>query len=153
MLLYQEIQCLFNSHEWGDSAERWCYSSRKTLRFIQYSFKEQTEFTILIKLLDHLVLYIKDSLTKTAVFLPFTYKWWYCTKLMSLTHENTDRQHSMQKLTQFTMLNKVQGPLAWNINASLTRPVVLLPFTWTGWCSRKLMLLILENTERNAVLL
>jgi hypothetical protein len=38
-------------------------------------------------------------------------------------------QHSFQKLTQFTMLNKVQGPVAGNINASLARAAVLLPFT------------------------
>jgi hypothetical protein len=41
----------------------------------------------------------------------------------------TVAQRSFQKLTQFTMLNKLQEPLAWNINASLTRAAVLLPFT------------------------
>jgi hypothetical protein len=35
-------------------------------------------------------------------------------------------QRSFQKLTQFTMLNKVQDPLACNINPSLTRAAVLL---------------------------
>jgi hypothetical protein len=38
-------------------------------------------------------------------------------------------QRSFQKLTQFTMLNKVQGPLACTINASLTGAAVLLAFT------------------------
>jgi hypothetical protein len=37
------------------------------------------------------------------------------------------------------MLNKLQEPLACNINASLTRAEVLLPFTWKGRFSRKLM--------------
>jgi hypothetical protein len=62
-------------------------------------------------------------------------------------------QHSFQKLTQFPMLNKVQGSVACNINASLARAAVLLPFTWEGWFNTKVILLIQENTERNAVLL
>jgi hypothetical protein len=39
------------------------------------------------------------------------------------------RQRSSEKLTQFLMLNKVQDPLAFNINACLTRAAVLLKFT------------------------
>jgi hypothetical protein len=62
-------------------------------------------------------------------------------------------QRPFQKLTQFTILYKVQGPLDCNINASLTRAAVLLPFTWEGLFNTKLILLIKENTERNAVLL
>jgi hypothetical protein len=46
------------------------------------------------------------------------------------------------------MLNKVQDPLACNINASLIRAAVVLQFTWMGRFSRKVMLLIQENTER-----
>jgi hypothetical protein len=38
-------------------------------------------------------------------------------------------QGSFEKLTQFTMLNKAQDPLACKINPSLTRAEVLLPFT------------------------
>jgi hypothetical protein len=38
-------------------------------------------------------------------------------------------QRSFQKLSQFTMLNKAQDPLASKINPSLTRAEVLLPFT------------------------
>jgi hypothetical protein len=63
------------------------------------------------------------------------------------------RQRSSWKLTQFTMLNKVQDPLAFTINASLPRAAVLLLFTWVGWFNTKVILLIQENTERNAVLL
>jgi hypothetical protein len=70
--------------------ERWCCSSRKTLSVMQYSLKEQTEFTILTKLLDSLVSNIKDSLTKAAVFLPFTFMRRFCTKFMFLSHENTE---------------------------------------------------------------
>jgi hypothetical protein len=36
----------------------------------------------------------------------------------------TVAQRSFQKLTQFTMLNKLQEPLACNINASFTRAAV-----------------------------
>jgi hypothetical protein len=46
------------------------------------------------------------------------------------------------------MLKKVQDPLAFNINASLKRAAVLLPFTWIGWLNTKVMLLIQENTEK-----
>jgi hypothetical protein len=42
------------------------------------------------------------------------------------------RQRSFQMLTQFTMLNTVQGPLACNKNASLRRAAVLPPFTLKG---------------------
>jgi hypothetical protein len=62
-------------------------------------------------------------------------------------------QRSFQKVTQFTMLNKVKFPLAWNVNASLIRAAVLLPFTSMGRFSRKVMLLIQENTEKYSVLL
>jgi hypothetical protein len=51
------------------------------------------------------------------------------------------------------MLNKVQGPLACTINASLTGAAVLLAFTWMGRFSRKVMLLIQEYTEKYSVLL
>jgi hypothetical protein len=85
-----ELQWFSCSLEWGDSAERWCCSSRKTLSVTQYSFKEQTEFTIWTKLLDPLVSNIRESLTKATVFLPFTFMWWFCTKFMFLTHENTE---------------------------------------------------------------
>jgi hypothetical protein len=85
-----ELQCFSHSLEWGDSAESWCCSSRKTLRVMQYSFKEQTEFTILTKFLNPLVSNIKDSLTKAAVFLPFTFMRWFYTKFMFLTHVNAE---------------------------------------------------------------
>jgi hypothetical protein len=85
-----ELQWFSRSLEWGDSPERWCCSSRKTLNITQYSFKEQTEFTILTKLLDPLVSNIKQSLRKATVFLPFTFMWWFCTKFMFLTHGNTE---------------------------------------------------------------
>jgi hypothetical protein len=39
------------------------------------------------------------------------------------------RQRSSSKLTQFTMLNKVQKALAGTINYSLIRAAVVLPFT------------------------
>jgi hypothetical protein len=49
---------------------------------------------------------------------------------MILTQENAYiTQHSFQKRPLFTMLNKVQGPFACKINASLTRAEVLLHVT------------------------
>jgi hypothetical protein len=63
-----EQQCFSHSLEWGDSAERWVWSSRKTLRVTQYPLKEQTEFTILTKLLDPLVSNMKDSLRNLQFF-------------------------------------------------------------------------------------
>jgi hypothetical protein len=68
MLLLQEPQCFSHSLERGDSAQRWCCSSKKTLRGRQFSFKEQTEFTILTMLLDPLVSNIKESLTNLQFF-------------------------------------------------------------------------------------
>jgi hypothetical protein len=133
----------------GWLTQRWCCWSRKTQRGIQYSFKEQTEFTILTSLLDPLVSNMKDSLTNLQLFSlllvcsDFAQRW-RCSPMKTLTVG----QFSFQKLTQFTMLNKVQGPLACNIYASLTRAAVLLPFTWIGWLNIKVMLLIQENTEK-----
>jgi hypothetical protein len=133
----------------GWFSTRWCSPSRKTLRDMQYSFKEQTEFTILTKFLDPLVSNIKDPLTNLQIFShllvcgDFPQSW--CSSPMNTL---AVRQGSFQKLPQFTMLKKVQGPLTCNLNASLTRAAVLLLFTWMGWFSTKLMLLIQENTER-----
>jgi hypothetical protein len=87
-----ELQCFSLSLEWGDSAERWCCLSRKTLRCRQYFFKQQNEFTILTNLPDSLVSNIKGFSWKNAVFLPFTCMRWFCTKVMFLTHEKAEGQ-------------------------------------------------------------
>jgi hypothetical protein len=44
----------------------------------------------------------------------------------------TGRQYSFKQLTQITVLNKMLDPLASNINDSLSRATVLLPFTSLG---------------------
>jgi hypothetical protein len=62
------------------------------------------------------------------------------------------RQRSFQKLTQFTMLNKVQDPLAFTINASLLRAAVFL-FHLNGEIQHKGDVADPGNTERYAVLL
>jgi hypothetical protein len=98
-------------------------------------------------LLDPLVSNIKDYRTNLQFFSlllvcgDLAQSW--CTSPMKILEV---RQRSFQKLTQFTMLNKVQGPLACNINPSLTRATVLLLFIEWGdsaqrWCcsSRKAM--------------
>jgi hypothetical protein len=91
MLILKELQCFSHSLEWGNSAQRWCCSSRKTLRGRQYSFREQTDITIWTKLLDPLVSNIKDFLTRAAVLLPFTCMQWFWKQVMFLTHGNTER--------------------------------------------------------------
>jgi hypothetical protein len=49
---------------------------------------------------------------------------------MFLTHENAERQAAFfAKLSQFSMVNKVLDPVDPNINDSLTRATVLLPFS------------------------
>jgi hypothetical protein len=153
-LLLQELQCFSHSLEWGDSAQRWCCSCRKTVRSRQNSFKEQNEFTTLTMLLDPLFSNITDSLTNLQFFSHLLLCGDFAQSWRSSTMKTlTVAQRSFQKLAQFTMLNKLQEPLACNINASLTRAAVLLPFTWMGRFSRKLMLLIQENTEKYSVLL
>jgi hypothetical protein len=112
MLLLQELQCFSHSLERGDSAQRWCCLSKKTLRDGQYSFKEQTEFTIQPNLLDPHVSNIKDSITRAAVFLPFTCMSWFCTKMMFLILGNTERrEYSLKQHTQFSMLKMVLNHL------------------------------------------
>jgi hypothetical protein len=97
---------------------------------MQYSLKEQTEFTILTKVLESLISNIKDSLTKAAVFSHLLLCGDFAQSLCSSPMKTLKvRQRSSSKLTQFTMLNKVQDPLACNINASLIRAAVVLQFT------------------------
>jgi dTDP-4-dehydrorhamnose 3,5-epimerase-like enzyme len=49
------------------------------------------------------------------------------------------RHYSLKQHTQFTILNKVLDPLTSNINDSLTRATVPLPFTWMGWFCKNVM--------------
>jgi hypothetical protein len=58
-----------------------------------------------------------------------------------------DRQHSFKDQTQIQLQNKVLGPLASNINDSLTEATLHLPFSCMGPFSAKVMFLILEITE------
>jgi hypothetical protein len=133
----------------GWLTQRWCCSSRKTLRGVQYSFQEQTEFTIQTMLLDLLVSIKKDSLTYLQFFSHLLVCGDFAQSFCS-SHMKTlkARQHSFKKQTQFTMLHKVQDPLACKVNPSLTRATVFLPFTWMGWFSTKVMLLIQEISEK-----
>jgi hypothetical protein len=153
-ILLQELQFFSHSLVYGDFAQRWGSSPMETLRGREYTIKQHTQFMMLNMLLSHLASNIYDFLRRATVFLHslergcFAQSW--CSSPMKTL---TGRQCSFQMLTQFTMLNKVQDPLAFNINASLTRAAVLLPFTWKGWFCTKVMLLIQENTERWSVLL
>jgi hypothetical protein len=58
------------------------------------------------------------------------------------------RQYSFEQQTQIKLQNKVLGPLASNMNYSLTEATLRVPFSCIGPFSTKVMFLILENTER-----
>jgi hypothetical protein len=123
----QELQCFSHSLEWGNSAQRWCWASSKILRGRQDSFKEQTEFTILIKLADSLVSNIKDSLKKLQFF-SHSRVWGDCAqRLCSLPMETgSGRVYTIKQHTQCTMLNMLLSLLASNIYDFLRRATVFL---------------------------
>jgi hypothetical protein len=58
------------------------------------------------------------------------------------------RQYSFKQQTQIKLQNKILGPLASNMNNSLTEATLHLPSSCIGPFSTKVMFLILENTER-----
>jgi hypothetical protein len=58
------------------------------------------------------------------------------------------RQYSFKQQTDIKLQNKVLGPLASNMNDSLTEATLHVPFSCIGPFSTKVMFLILENTER-----
>jgi hypothetical protein len=92
--------------------------------------QEQTEFTILTMLLDPLVSNTKDSLTNLQFFCHLHVCSDFAQSLCSSPMKTLKvRQRSSLKFSHFLMLKKVQDPLAFNINASLKRAAVLLPFT------------------------
>jgi hypothetical protein len=100
---------------------------------MQYSLKEQTEFTILTKFLDPLVSNIMDSLTKTAVLFPFTCMWWFAQWWCSSPLETLrGREYSLKQHTQFTMLKMVLNHLASNINDFHRRATEFLLSHWRG---------------------
>jgi hypothetical protein len=87
----QKLQVSLKSLEWGYFAKRWWLSPMKSLRGRQYSFKLLTEFTMLYKLPALLAYNINYSLTRATVLLLFTWMWWFCKKVMTFTHEITER--------------------------------------------------------------
>jgi hypothetical protein len=94
----------------------------ETLSGRAYSLKQHTQFSILNMLLNHLASNINGFLRKATVFLHSLQRCciaqsWWSSPLKMLTV----RKHSFQMLTQFPLHNKVKGPLACNINASLTK--------------------------------
>jgi hypothetical protein len=141
MLLLQEPQCFSHSLERGDSAQRWCGSSRKTLRDGQYSFKEQTGFTILTKLADPLVSNIKDSLKKLQFFSHSLVWGDFAQRWCSLPIETRSaKEYTIKQHTQCTMLTMLLRHLASNIYDFLIRAIVFLHSFERGcyaqsWCS------------------
>jgi hypothetical protein len=142
MILLNKLHCIFHSLVWDDFEQRWCSSFMTTMRGRHYSLKQQTQFTMTNKVIDPLAYNINDFLRRATVFLHllergfFAQNW--CSSLMKMVR---GRQYTFQKLTQFTMLNKMLDPLYSNIDDSLTRGTVLLPFTRMGWFCKKLMIL------------
>jgi hypothetical protein len=61
------------------------------------------------------------------------------------------RQYSFKQQTQIKPQNKALGPLASNMNHSLTEATLQLPFSCMGQFSAKVVFLILEITEREAL--
>jgi hypothetical protein len=127
MLLIQELQWFSHSIERGDSPQRWCCTSRKTLRGGQYSFKEKTGFTILTKLLDPLVLTLR-ILLKQLQFFSHSLVWgdfaqrWCSSALETLR----GREYLLKQHTQFTILNMLLNNLASNTYDFLRRTPVFL---------------------------
>jgi hypothetical protein len=127
MLLLQELQCFSHSIERGDSAQRWCCLSRKTLRGGQYSFKEKTGFTLLTKLLDSLVLTLRILLQQLQFF-SHSLVWgdfalrWFSSPLETLR----GGEYSLKQHTQFTILNMLLNNLASNTYDFLRRIPVFL---------------------------
>jgi hypothetical protein len=58
------------------------------------------------------------------------------------------RQYSFKQETQIKLQNKVLGPLASDMNDSLTEATLHLPFSCIVPFSTKVIFLILENIER-----
>jgi hypothetical protein len=56
--------------------------------------------------------------------------------------------YSSHKLTQFSQVNNVLDPPAYNIDGFLTKDTVFFPFPLMELFCTKVMFLILENPER-----
>jgi hypothetical protein len=141
MLLQQELQCFSHSLVRADSAQRWCCSYRKTVRSRQYSFKDETEFTILTKLADPPVSNIKDSLKKPQFFSHSLVWGDFAQRWCSLPMETRSaKEYTIKQHTQCTMLTMLLSHLASNIYDFLRRAIVLLHSFERGcfaqsWCS------------------
>jgi hypothetical protein len=119
-----------------------------TWRGRHYSFKEQTEFTMINKILDTFPSNIKDSLLIATVLLPFTLKELFCKNVMfSPMKTLRGRHYSLKQQSQFTMLNKMLHPLP------LTVMIFLEELQWfsihlKGVFGTTVMFLTHENAER-----
>jgi hypothetical protein len=140
MILLYKLHSIFHSLVWAHFEQRCCSSLMKTVRVRHYFLKQQTQFTMLNKVLDPPASNNNDFLRRATVFLHslerdyFAQSW--CSSPMKMLRGS---QYSFQKLTQFTMINKVLHPLACNINDSLARATMLLPFTWMGWFCKEVI--------------
>jgi hypothetical protein len=79
---------------------------------------------------------------RNKVLLSFTWKGLFCRRCCSSQFKTlTDRLYSFYKITQFSHLNNVPNPLAFNLYSSLTKDTLFLAFTFNWgyfaqrWCS------------------
>jgi hypothetical protein len=120
----------------------------KSLRGRHYSLIQQTQFTMLRKLLDHLPSNMKDFI-RTRVFLhshrrAYLDQSWCSSPMKKLRV----RQYSLRQQTQSQLQNTVLAPRPSNIIDSLTQATLHLPFSCMGPLWTKVMFLTLENTDR-----
>jgi hypothetical protein len=84
------------------------YSIMKTLRDRHFSLKQQTQFTMIHKVLDTLASNINDFFRRATVFLHSLERGYFAQSSCSSPMKTLrGRQDSFEKLTQFTMVNKV----------------------------------------------
>jgi hypothetical protein len=105
-------------------------SPMKTLRGRHFSLKQQTQFTMLIMVLDSLSSNINDFLRRATVFLHSLERGYFGQNCCSSAVKTLSRHYSFKQQTQFTILNKVLDPLASTIIDSLKQAAVLFTFIW-----------------------
>jgi hypothetical protein len=138
-----------HSHRRAYLAQSWCSSPMKKLRVRQYSLRQQTQSQLQNKVLAALPSNIIDSLRSTTMFLHslergYSAQSWCFSPMEKLR----GRQYFFTQHTRIKPQNKALAPLASNMNDSLTKATLHLPFNCMGPLWTKVMFLTLEITER-----
>jgi hypothetical protein len=134
---------------WGHCEQRWYFSLLKKLTGGQYSLIQQTQVTMQSKLLDPAPSNMNDFLRSTTMFLHslergYSAQSWCFSPMEKLR----GRQYFFTQHTRIKPQNKALAPLASNMNDSLTKATLHLPFNCMGPLWTKVMFLTLEITER-----